>query len=79
MSTNNYLDIKKDWITQAEAARLKGVSRQAINNLIKKGRLKTLVIASVTFVDKEDILSFSRLKAGRPIKLNNGQTSISNP
>ena len=39
-----------DLITQAEAARLREVSRQAISDLIKRRKLKTKKIGNVTFV-----------------------------
>lgn len=78
MSTNKKNIHIIEWITQAEAARMKGVSRQAIHNLIKKGRLKTFAISSITFVSKEDIENFVRQKAGRPQKLNHGQTDTPN-
>lgn len=65
MSTNKE-KVANNWITQSEAARLRGVSRQAINNLIKKGRLKTLEMGSVTFVDKLEIDKFKALGPGRP-------------
>jgi len=71
MSTNKE-KIFASWITQAEAARLRGVSRQAIHNLIKKGRIKTLKIASVVFVDKESIQNYASQNVGRPKKKNNG-------
>jgi len=67
MSTNKE-KVTNNWITQSEAARLRGVSRQAINNLVKKGRLKTLEIGSVTFVDRLEIEKFQALGSGRPKK-----------
>jgi len=54
-----------DWISQAEAARLKGVSRQAIGRLIKRGRLKTLKIAGRLVVKRTDILTFEAEQTGR--------------
>jgi predicted DNA-binding protein (UPF0251 family) len=71
MSTNKEKN-SDSWITQAEAARLRGVSRQAIHNLIKKGRIKTLKIASIVFVDKNAIQNYKSLNAGRPKRKNNG-------
>jgi predicted DNA-binding protein (UPF0251 family) len=55
-----------EWISQAEAARLRGVSRQAIANLIKKERLEILDVGGRKLVRRKDILSFERLQAGRP-------------
>jgi predicted DNA-binding protein (UPF0251 family) len=71
LSTNNQ-KVTNNWITQAEAARVRGVSRQAINNLVKKGRLKTMEIASVVFVDKDEIQNFKGLNSGRPKRVKNG-------
>jgi excisionase family DNA binding protein len=65
-------DIKKidlsSWISQSEAARLRGVTRQAIAKLIKNERLKTLEIGGRTLVSKEEIINFKALSAGRPKK-----------
>jgi excisionase family DNA binding protein len=55
-----------DWISQAEAAQLRGVSRQAISKLIRKGRLKSMVIGGHTLVSRADVLSFQPRAAGRP-------------
>jgi excisionase family DNA binding protein len=54
-----------EWISQAEAARLRGVSRQAIAKLVKKGRLKSLIIGGHTFVNRDEIIGFEPLQAGR--------------
>ena len=58
-----------DWISQAEAARLRGITRQAVAKLIKKGRLKIFVIGGHTLVSKTDILEFVPKVAGRPKSL----------
>jgi hypothetical protein len=55
-----------DWITQAEAARLRGVSRQAIAGLIKSDRLRILDIGGRIFVNRQDVLTFQPSPAGRP-------------
>jgi excisionase family DNA binding protein len=55
-----------DWISQAEAAQLRGVSRQAISKLVRKGRLKSIVVGGHTLVSRIDVLSFSPRAAGRP-------------
>lgn len=74
MSTHkiNKILIEEEWITQAEAARVRGVSRQAINNLIKKGRIKAIKISSIILVDKKDVENFKALNSGRPRKEKNG-------
>jgi excisionase family DNA binding protein len=53
-----------DWISQAEAARMRGVSRQAIASLIKHQRLETLKIGGRLLVRRQDIEQFSPQKAG---------------
>lgn len=54
-----------DWISQAEAARLRGVSRQAIAKLVKKGRLKSIIIGGHSLVNRDEIIGFEPLQAGR--------------
>jgi predicted DNA-binding protein (UPF0251 family) len=61
----NNLDIS-EWISQADAARLRGVSRQAIAKLVSTGRLETLIIGGRAFVRKKEILNFEALPSGRP-------------
>jgi len=55
-----------DWISQSEAARLRGVSRQAISKLIRKGRLRTLEIGGHTLVSRAEVEQFVQQQAGRP-------------
>jgi excisionase family DNA binding protein len=68
VSTNFSEDDPKssDWISQAEAARLHGVSRQAISKLIRAGRLKTLSIGGHVLVSRAEILAYRPRAAGRP-------------
>jgi excisionase family DNA binding protein len=56
----------EDWISQAEAARLRQVSRQAIAKLVAGGRLQTLRMGGRKLVKKVDVLQFEPLPAGRP-------------
>lgn len=55
-----------DWISQAEAARLRGVSRQAIWRLVSRKRVRTVAIGGHRFVNRADILAFERMSPGRP-------------
>lgn len=55
-----------DWISQAEAARLHGVSRQAISKLVHSGRLRSKEIGGRILVSRGDIESFRPQAAGRP-------------
>jgi len=59
-----------EWISQAEAARIRGVSRQAIAKLVASGRLKTLDIGGRKFVHRSEVLSFEPNQAGRPKAIN---------
>jgi excisionase family DNA binding protein len=56
----------ENWISQAEAARLRGVSRQAIAKLVAAGRLPTFRLGGRMFVSKPDVMKFQPLPAGRP-------------
>jgi excisionase family DNA binding protein len=55
-----------DWISQAEAARIRGVSRQAISKLIRLGRLKAVKVAGHTLVSRSEVTSFRSENPGRP-------------
>lgn len=54
------------WISQADASRLRGVSRQAIAKLVSNGRLRTLEVGGRAFVNRTDVLTFEPNPAGRP-------------
>lgn len=47
---------------------MRGVSREAINDLIKRRKLKTKVIGGVTFVFRRQVLSYEPESGGRPAK-----------
>jgi excisionase family DNA binding protein len=55
-----------EWISQAEASRIRGVSRQAIAKLVANGRLRCLEIGGRTFVSRSDVIEFVPLPGGRP-------------
>lgn len=57
-----------DWISQSEAARLRGVSRQAIAKLIHRGRLSAQAIGGRMLVRKSEVEVFVPLPIGRPAK-----------
>jgi len=54
-----------DWISQTKAAKLRGVSRQAIWKLVTKGRIKSVEIGGHRFVSLADVESFRRGRPGR--------------
>ena len=58
-----------DWISQAEASRIHGVSRQAISMLVQTGRLRSKSFGGRVFVSRGEIESFHPLSAGRPGKV----------
>lgn len=58
----------QDWITKAEAARIRGVTRQAIAKLVNKGKLSTLKIAGGTLVKRAEVESFQPETGGRPTR-----------
>lgn len=64
--------MSEEWISQAEAARLRGVTRQAIAKLVRKGKVRKTIFGGHTFINKADILNFTPSKAGRPRKEQNG-------
>jgi hypothetical protein len=56
-------------ISQAEAARIRGVSQQAIANLIRRGRLKSTLVAGRALVSRSEVEAFiPKPKLGRPPK-----------
>jgi hypothetical protein len=66
-TTEKYEDIEK-LISQSEAARLRGVSKQAITSLIRRGRLTSVDVAGHTLVLRSEIESFVVGPMGRPPK-----------
>ncbi|MFL5356314.1 helix-turn-helix domain-containing protein [Archangium sp.] len=68
MSTPKSPSSEDEWISQAEAARLRQVSRQAIARLIKRGRLATTTVAGYVLVRRSDVVNFEPRAAGRPPK-----------
>ena len=70
LTTSTQINPKKvepdEWVSQAEAARLRSVSRQAIAKLVANARLRTLVIGGRTLVNRLDVLAFEPNPPGRP-------------
>lgn len=54
-----------EWTSQAEAAQLRGVSRQAISKLVQQERLSSIVVGGHTLVSRTEVLAFQRRTAGR--------------
>ena len=55
-----------DMISQAEAARIRSVTPQAIGHLIKAGKLKTVTVAGRVLVFRSEIEDFEPDLGGRP-------------
>jgi hypothetical protein len=67
-TSQNSAEFEK-YISQAEAARFRGVSKQAIADLIRRRRLTTVKIAGRTLVLRSEIETFvPEPKRGRPPK-----------
>ncbi len=72
--TNNRLTLStylngvdmKEWVSQAEAARMRGVSRQAIARLIRKGRFRVLKIGGKVLLRRLDVKAYEPKSGGRP-------------
>ncbi|WP_396270788.1 helix-turn-helix domain-containing protein [Granulicella paludicola] len=56
------------FLSQKEAADLRGVSKQAIAALVKRGRLSTVTIAGHKLVLRSEVEEFAALAPGRPPK-----------
>jgi excisionase family DNA binding protein len=65
--SSNFYD-PSEWISQSEAARIRGVSRQAVALLVKRGRLAVLKIGGRFLVRRKDVETFVPEPAGRPPK-----------
>ena len=57
------------YLTVTEAAKIRGVSRQAIVELITRGRLKATKVGSQWLMKKSAITRFRPLPVGRPRKV----------
>jgi hypothetical protein len=57
-----------EWISQAEAARTRGITRQAIATHIKRGRFTTFKMGGKTFLLRSEVENFEPRAAGRPPK-----------
>lgn len=57
-----------DLISQAEAARLRGVTRAAISDLIKRDRIRAVEVGGRQLVYRSEIVNYKHGVAGRPSK-----------
>lgn len=55
-------------ISQAEAARIRGVSRQTIGHLVKTGKFKVFRIGGKILLDRREVRAYRPKRTGRPRK-----------
>jgi DNA-directed RNA polymerase specialized sigma24 family protein len=58
------VDEMEDLITQSEAAELSGRSLESINNLVRRGRLRSKEIFGKKLVYRSEVLAFEKEKPG---------------
>jgi excisionase family DNA binding protein len=61
-------DVMADLISQAEAARLRGVTRAAIQDLVRRGRIRSVTVGGRSLVYRTEIESYEQGEPGRPRK-----------
>lgn len=60
--------VPEDLITQSEAADLSGRSVAALNDLVRRGRLRSFTRYGRNLVSRSDVLAFEPSQGGRPPK-----------
>lgn len=60
--------VPDEWVSQAEAARIRGVSRQAIARLTRKGRFRVLKIGGRVLLRRSEVKAYEPERPGRPRK-----------
>jgi len=76
MSTDLLSSLQKkfapqQWVSQAEAAHMRGVTRQAIARLVKKGRFTTFLIGGKVLLKRSEVEKFKPKPPGpAPKKVN---------
>jgi len=60
--------VANEWVSQSEAARIRGVSPQAIGRLIQKGRFRTLRIGGKVLLNRREVKNYKPKRTGRPRK-----------
>lgn len=58
-----------DLLTPSQAAERRGVSRQAMSDLIKRSKIPTVWIAGLPFVKRQDVDAYEPDLGGRPRKV----------
>lgn len=57
-----------DLISQAEAARLRGVTRAAVQDLVRRGRIRSVEVGGRALVYRSEIENYEQGEPGRPKK-----------
>lgn len=57
-----------DLISQAEAARLRGVTRAAIQDLVRRGRIRFVEVGGRSLVYRSEVENYEKGEPGRPPK-----------
>ena len=58
-----------DLISQAQAARLRGVTRAAIQDLVRRGRIRSVEVGGRSLVYLSEIVNYQKGEPGRPPKI----------
>jgi excisionase family DNA binding protein len=58
-----------DLISQAEAARLRGVTRAAIQDLVRRGRIRSVNVGGRSLVYRSEVESYEKGEPGRPKRI----------
>jgi excisionase family DNA binding protein len=61
-------DDMTDLISQAEAARLRGVTRAAIQDLVRRGRIRSVNVGGRALVFRTEVVNYEQGEPGRPRK-----------
>jgi excisionase family DNA binding protein len=59
-------DPVSDLISQTEAARLRGVTRAAIQDLVRRGRIRSVNVGGRALVYRSEIVNYEQGEPGRP-------------
>ncbi len=78
MSTHSVRESRssEDWVSQADAARIRGVSRQAIARLIKKGRFDVLRIGAKVLLKRSEVRIIQARAAGETVQVSESLKSL---
>lgn len=66
--------ISEDVVSQADAARMMGVSRQAINSLISQGKLSVRLVGKKTYVDIQSLNNWMQKRQAKNGHLQSSET-----